>query len=122
MRHNKYGRKFSRPASQRRALLKSLLVSLLDHDKIKTTEAKCKSLRPIVERMITLARNAGTEPADAQASRRLAFARLGQKQTVKRLFDTIAPRYQDRKGGYTRILKLGTRLGDAAKMAVIELV
>ncbi len=116
MRHNKYGRKFSRPCGARKALLKGLLNSLFEHEKIQTTEAKAKAIRPLAERLITLARN------DTQASRRLAFARLGQKKVVKRLFDSIAPRYQERKGGYTRILHLGMRRGDAAKMAQIQLV
>ncbi|MBI2944683.1 MAG: 50S ribosomal protein L17 [Candidatus Wallbacteria bacterium] len=116
MRHNVHGRKFSRTSNQRRALLKGLLNSLLEHDKIKTTEAKAKTLRPLVERMITLART------DTMANRRLAFSRLGQKKTVKRLFETVAPRYAERKGGYSRIVRIGVRTGDAAMIAQIELI
>ncbi|MBI4870667.1 MAG: 50S ribosomal protein L17 [Candidatus Riflebacteria bacterium] len=134
MRHNKAGRKFSRPCGPRKALLKGLLNSLFEHDKLKTTEAKAKTLRPLAERLITMAKKAVVNrppakenekavvsPAE-QAKRRLAFARLGQKKVVTRLFETVAPRYQERKGGYARIIKLGRRLGDAAEMALIELV
>ncbi|MBI3891543.1 MAG: 50S ribosomal protein L17 [Candidatus Wallbacteria bacterium] len=116
MRHNVAGRKFSRTTNQRRALFKGLLNSLLEHDRIKTTEAKAKSLRPLVEKMITLARQ------DNMANRRLAFTRLGQKKVVTRLFETVAPRYAERKGGYSRIVRIGARLGDAAMMAQIELI
>ncbi len=128
MRHNVSGRKFSRPSGHRKALLKNLLNSLFEHEKLKTTEAKAKTLRPLAERLITLAKS--VEPIKEgekstslqQAKRRLAFSRLGQKKVVTRLFEVIAPRYAERKGGYTRIIKLGTRLGDAAKMAEISLV
>lgn len=134
MRHRKSNRRFDRPFNQRKALFKGLANDLLLHGRITTTLAKAKAIRPKVERLISLARE------DTRHHRRLAFARLGGKaplvpakhqgknkrverrNVVSLLFDEIAPRYKERPGGYTRILKLGARHGDAAEMAVIELV
>lgn len=110
-------RSFNRPANQRRALLRSLARSLVIHESISTTEAKAKALRPMIERLITLGKS-GT-----LAHRRLAKSRLGDDAAVKKLFESIAPRYADRKGGYTRIVKRSVRgKSDARKLAYIALV
>ncbi len=110
-------RSFNRPANQRRALLRSLARSLVLHERISTTEAKAKELRPMVERLVTYGKT-GTI-----ASRRLAKARLGDDAAVKKLFDSIAPRYVERKGGYTRIVKRSVRgPSDARKLAYIAFV
>lgn len=118
MRHHDTNRKFGRKANVRRALLRSLLVALITHGRITTTEAKAKEIRPMVEKLITKAA-AGTVTA-----RRLINSRLGgnQETLVKKLVDEIAPKYKDRNGGYTRIVKLPPRKGDAAAMAIIEFV
>ena len=116
MRHRKSGRKFDRPGDARRSLLKGLVGDLLRHERLQTTEAKAKEIRPIAERMITLGK-AGTVPA-----RRQAMAYVNDKDVVKKLFADIAPRFASRPGGYTRIIKLGPRLGDGALMAQVELV
>lgn len=117
MRHHDRNRKLGREDSQRLALLRSLAVSLIEHGKITTTEAKAKELRPFVERLVTYGKS-GT-----LASRRLTISRLGgNEDATKELFDTIAGKYKDRQGGYTRISKLGPRGNDAAAMAVIEFV
>ncbi len=116
MRHRRAGRKLGRNTNHRKALLRNLANSLIEHGKIVTTLSKAKTLRPRIEKLITLARN------DTTANRRLAFRRLQRKSTVKRLFETLAPRFTDRPGGYTRILKLGPRKGDGAEMAQIEFV
>ena len=116
MRHRKNGRKFDRPGDERRALLRGLVSDLLRHERMKTTEAKAKEIRPIAEKMITLGKD-GTVHA-----RRQAFAYINDKDVVKKLFDEIAPRFTARPGGYTRIIKLGPRLGDGAQMAQVELV
>jgi large subunit ribosomal protein L17 len=117
MRHHDNIRKFGRPRNQRHALLKGLMLSLISHGRIETTEAKAKELRPHIEKLITKA-NEGTIH-----SRRLVIARLyNLTAEASKLIDTIAPKYKDRKGGYTRISKLPRRAGDAAKMAVIELI
>jgi len=108
---------FNRPANQRRALLRSLARSLIMHERISTTEAKAKALRPYVERLVTYGKS-GT-----LASRRLAKAKLGDDAAVKKLFATIAPRYADRHGGYTRVIKRTRRgAGDARKLAYIAFV
>lgn len=101
---------------QRRALFRALTTALIREERIETTEAKAHELRPIVEKMITLARDPSLH------HKRQALAYLTDEDVSKKLFETIAPRYQDRPGGYTRILKLGPRRGDAAPMAIIELV
>jgi large subunit ribosomal protein L17 len=117
MRHLKKNRKFGRKKDVRNALMKSLAISLVRHEKIKTTEAKAKELRPIIEKLVTKA-NEGT-----LASRRIVMSRLmNQNPETKKLVDDIAPRYKEGKGGYTRITKLPQRLSDGAKMAVIEFV
>lgn len=116
MRHRVAGRKLSRNSSQRKALLRNLATDLLRHGKIQTTEAKAKSLRPVVEKLVTLAKR-----GDLHA-RRQAAAKLYSPAVLQKLFDEIAELYQDRPGGYTRIYKLGPRKGDGAPMALIELI
>jgi large subunit ribosomal protein L17 len=116
MRHKVSGRKFDRPGDERRALLKGLVSDLFRHERMKTTEPKAKEIRPIAEKMITLGKD-GTVHA-----RRQAAAYITDKTVVKKLFEEIAPRYASRPGGYTRIIKLGPRLGDGASMAQLELV
>lgn len=116
MRHQRAGQKFGRNSSARTALFRSLLVSIFQHDKIITTVEKAKNIRPKAEKLITLARQ------DSFHNRALAFRYLQKKAVVKRLFETVAPRYRERPGGYTRIIKLGPRVGDAADMAQIELI
>ncbi len=116
MRHRKKGRKLSRSPEHRKATLRNLAANLFRHGRIETTTAKAKEVRPFAERLITLARR-----GDLHA-RRLATSRLHDKDAVGMLFEEIGPRFAERPGGYTRILKLGTRKGDAAEMALIELV
>jgi large subunit ribosomal protein L17 len=116
MRHRVAGRKLNRNAAQRKALLRGLATELFRHGKLQTTEAKAKSLRPMVEKLITLAKR-----GDLHA-RRQAAARLYDPAILQLLFDELADLYQDRPGGYTRIYKLGPRKGDGAPMALIELV
>ena len=117
MRHRQDRRKLSRSASHRKALFMNLAREVIDHERIKTTEAKAKAVKPEVEQLITLARR-----GDLHA-RRQALAILGQdKFTVHKLFEEVAPRYAERPGGYTRILKLGPRRSDATEMVYIELV
>ena len=117
MRHQKTRHKLSRDSAHRKALLMNLSREVIDHERIRTTHAKAKALRPEVEKLITLAKR-----GDLHARRR-AMARLGQdKFVVYKLFEEIAPRYAERPGGYTRILKLGPRPSDATEMALIELV
>ena len=118
MRHRRKGRKLGRDASHRKALFSNMAGSLFEHGRIKTTEAKAKELRPIAEKLSTLARK---DPGDVAAQRQ-AVAYLRSKDSVHRLFHEVAPRFTERPGGYTRIVKLGPRLGDAAPMAYIELV
>lgn len=123
MRHKVFGRKLGRSSAHRKALRRNLMSELFKHERIRTTQAKAKSIRPEAERLITLAKR-GLQAGDAKMvhARRLVSARLNGADTVKKLFDEIAPRYAERKGGYTRLLKLGPRLGDAAEMVVLELV
>jgi large subunit ribosomal protein L17 len=116
MRHRKKGRKLNRTASHRRATLRNMATSLFRHGRIRTTTAKAKELRPYAERLITLAKR-----GDLHA-RRLAAAKIQDRQVLGTLFDDLGPRYAERPGGYTRILKLGSRKGDAAEMSLIELV
>lgn len=116
MRHANRNKKFGRERNQRKALVRSLAQSFLKEGRIKTTEAKAKALRPFVERIITHART-GTA-----ASRRLVKTRLGNDMNLSKLYKDIAPRHASRNGGYTRVVKVGRRLSDGAKMAIIELV
>ncbi|MGB1780275.1 MAG: 50S ribosomal protein L17 [Longimicrobiales bacterium] len=116
MRHRKKGRQLSRTRSHRKATLRNLATSLFRHERIETTTAKAKELRPYAERLITLARR-----GDVHA-RRLAAMKIQDREVLGKLFDEIAPRYMERPGGYTRVLKLGNRKGDAAEMSLIELV
>ncbi|MBO7208265.1 MAG: 50S ribosomal protein L17 [Clostridia bacterium] len=109
-------RKFSRPTDQRVAMLKNLTTSLLENGKIETTVAKAKEVRSTAEKMITLGKE------NTLHSRRNALTFITKEDVVKKLFDEIAPKYADRQGGYTRIIKIGPRRGDAAEMAIIELV
>lgn len=116
MRHRSGYRKLNRTSSHRAAMFRNMAGSLLRHEAIKTTLPKAKELRRVVEPLITLAK------APSVANRRLAFARLRDRDMVVKLFDLIGPRYQSRNGGYTRIMKFGFRHGDNAPMALIELV
>lgn len=116
MRHQKAGRKFGRNPAQRTALLRQLAISMILHERITTTEAKAKTLRPVVEKLITMARD------DSPHHRKLVMSRIDHPLAAAKLFDVIAPRYEAAPGGYTRISKLGPRHGDAAPMALIELV
>jgi large subunit ribosomal protein L17 len=116
MRHRRSGRKLNRTAEHRKALFANMAAALVKHEQIVTTLPKAKDLRGVVERLITLAKR-----GDLHA-RRLAVARLRDEAMVSKLFDTLGPRYKDRSGGYTRVLKAGFRYGDSAPVAVIELV
>jgi large subunit ribosomal protein L17 len=116
MRHQKKTVKLGRTAAHRKSLLANQVCSLIEHKRIKTTLAKAKAVRPLAEKMVTLGKR-----GDLHA-RRIAAGYLGQKDAVKKLFAEIAPRAADRKGGYTRIIKLGQRLSDSAPMAYIEWV
>ena len=116
MRHRHGLRKLNRTSSHRLAMLRNMSVSLLQHEAIKTTVPKAKELRRVVEPMITLAKE------DSVANRRLAFNRLRDRDSVTKLFNDLGPRFNARPGGYTRILKMGFRVGDNAPMAYVELV
>jgi large subunit ribosomal protein L17 len=116
MRHRKMGRRFSRDSGHRQAMFSNLAASLIRHEQIVTTLAKAKDLRRVVDKYITLAKRGDLN------SRRLAASRMRDEDMVKKLFDTLGPRYKARSGGYTRVLKAGYRYGDSAPVAVIELV
>ncbi len=116
MRHRKSGRPLGRNSSHRRAMFRNMTSSLIRHGTIRTTVPKAKELRRVVEPLITLAK------VDGLAQRRRAFDRLRDKEVVGKLFNELGPRYQDRPGGYVRILKTGFRAGDAAPMAIVQLV
>ena len=116
MRHNKTGRRLGRNSSHKKAMLRNMVTSLFEHERIVTTTPKAKELRKVADKMITLAKR-----GDLHARRRAART-IRDKEILKILFDDIGPRYSDRNGGYTRIVKLETRFGDGAPMAVIELV
>ena len=123
MRHQVAGYKLGRSKDQRTALRKNLINQLFEHERIRTTRTKALAIRGDAERLITLARNSGSgSDIDKVNARRTAAARLGNPDTVRKLFDDIAPRYVNRPGGYTRMLKLGLRKGDAAEIVMIELV
>lgn len=116
MRHRVHGRKFGRNTGQRTALLKGLAVSLILNERVTTTEAKAKSIRPYVEKLVTIARD------DTEHHRRLIRARIGNERATQKLFEVIGPRFDSQGGGYTRIYKLGQRKGDGAPLALIEFV
>jgi large subunit ribosomal protein L17 len=116
MRHAKSGRKLNRTASHRKAMFANMAVALIKHEQIKTTLPKAKDLRPVVDRLITLGKRGGLH------ARRQALATLRDDTIAAKLFDQLGPRYKDRPGGYTRVIKAGFRYGDMAPMAVIELV
>jgi large subunit ribosomal protein L17 len=114
MRHLRDGRKLNRSAAHRKALMRNLVKALLQREQIRTTDAKAKELRRWADRIVTLGKQ------NTPHARRLAFAYLGSDTLVQRLFEDVAPRFQSRAGGYTRILKIGTRRGDAAPMSLVE--
>jgi len=116
VRHQRKGRRFGIQPSHRRQMLANLACSVLEHGRVKTTEARAKEVKSLVEKMITMGK------AGDLNSRRTAISQLRNKQISYRLFNDIAPRYADRQGGYTRIIHLGPRLGDAAEMVYLELV
>ncbi len=116
MRHRKSGKKLGRTSSHRKAMYRNMTASLVNEELIKTTVVKAKELRRVIEPLITLAKQ------DDVSRRRLAFARIRDKAAVAKLFDELGPRYNDRPGGYLRILKCGPRAGDKAPMAYVELV
>ena len=116
MRHRKSGRKLNRNSAHRKAMYRNMAASLIKHETIKTTLPKAKELRRVIEPLITIAKD------DGVASRRLAFDRLRDKEAVGKLFVELGPRFKERPGGYLRILKMGFRRGDAAPMAIVQLL
>jgi len=116
MRHRNEGRKLSRNTSHRRALLRNLVTALLEHGRLMTTLPKAKEVRPLAEKMITLGKR------DSLHARRQVHSYLLKDETARKVFSTIAPKFADRKGGYSRIIKLGNRKGDGADLAIIELL
>ena len=117
MRHRVKGYKLGRTAAHRTAMTRNMMVSLIDHERITTTVPKAKHLRPIIEKIVTLAKE------DTQANRRRMFSKLRDKEAVQKLFDVLGPRFKERPGGYCRILKISKpRLGDAGERAIIEFV
>ena len=116
MRHNVAGRKLGRPTAHRMAMYKNMVVSLLQHERIQTTEPKAKEVRGLAEKIITRGKKGTLH------ERRQAMAFVGDEKIVKKTFEDLANRYKDRQGGYTRLIKLGPRKGDAAPMAILELV
>lgn len=123
MRHSVAGYKLGRTKSARIALRRNLIKQFFTYERIQTTKAKAAAIRGDAERLITLAKSSADASAEQKVhARRLAVSKLGDDQVIKRLFDEIAPRFASRNGGYTRVTKLGPRLGDAAEMVVLELV
>lgn len=123
MRHKVAGKKLGRSKDQRRALRRVMVKQLFEHERIRTTRAKAEAVRGQAEKLITLAkRGNAAEGAEAVHVRRLAAARLADKEIVSKLFDDIAPRFEKRQGGYTRMTKLGLRQGDSSEMVILELV
>ena len=116
MRHRQAGRKLNRTSSHRKSLFKNMAQALIKHEQIVTTLPKAKELKRVIEKLITLGKKSNLH------ARRLAFNQIRDKEMVSKLFGTLAPRYSDRSGGYSRVLKAGFRYGDSAPMAVIELV
>jgi large subunit ribosomal protein L17 len=123
MRHNVAGHKLGRTMGARTALRRNLIRQLFVHERIRTTEAKASAVRADAERIITIARNSanGTD-SEKVAARRLVVSKMGNNQMIKRIFDEIGPRFANRNGGYTRVVKLGPRLGDSAEMVILELI
>jgi large subunit ribosomal protein L17 len=123
MRHSVAGYRLGRTTSSRLALRRNLIKQFFTHERIQTTKAKAAAVRGEAERLITIAKKSADGTADQKVNaRRLAASKLGDNQIIKRLFDEIAPRFATRNGGYTRVIKLGPRHGDAAEMVVLELV
>jgi large subunit ribosomal protein L17 len=123
MRHKVAGYRLGRSSGARIALRRNLVRQLFTHDRIRTTKAKAAAIRGEAEKIITIARNsASASDAAKVAARRQVISKLGDNSTVKRLFDEVAPRFANRNGGYTRVVKLGPRLGDSAEMVILELV
>ncbi len=123
MRHNIAGYKLDRTSGARIALRRNLMKQFFEHERIRTTKAKAAAIRGEAEQIITIARNsANASDAEKVAARRLVASKLGDNRVIKRVFDEIAPRFANRNGGYTRIMKLGPRLGDSADMVILELV
>ena len=123
MRHKIAGYRLGRTSGARIALRRNLVRQLFTHDRIRTTKAKAAAVRGEAEKIITIARNsASASDAGKVAARRQVMSKLGDNSTVKRLFDEVAPRFANRNGGYTRVVKLGPRLGDSAEMVILELV
>lgn len=116
MSYTKGNRKFGRETNQRRALLRSLAIALINEEKIKTTESKAKEIRPMVEKIITKGKS------DSLATRRMLISRLGSEEATEKIIKVISPRYKERNGGYTRITKIGRRISDASPMAYIQFV
>jgi len=116
MRHRKQGRRLNRSSSHRKAMLSNMAASLIKHEQITTTISKAKEIRPVVEKLVTLGKKGSLH------DRRQALSKLSEKAAVDKLFSTLAERYADRPGGYTRIIRAGFRYGDSAPMAVIEFV
>lgn len=122
MRHGIKHRKLNRTSSHRKAMLANMAASLVKHEQILTTLPKAKELRPYLEKLITMGKQAAANPDRYVAKRRQAIAKMRDETQVKKIFDVLAERYEDRPGGYVRIMKAGFRYGDAAPMAIIELV
>ena len=123
MRHKVVGKRLSRSKDQRLALRRNLVKQLFEHERIRTTRAKAEAVRGQAEKLITLAkRGNAAEGAEAVHVRRLAVSRMADKDAVTKLFDDIAPRFENRQGGYTRMTKLGIRKGDSAEMVILELI
>ena len=123
MRHQVAGKRLNRSSGNRKALRSTLIKQLFTHDKIKTTRAKAQAIRGEAEKLITVAKNSSKgSDIDKVNARRYVAAKLNNAEVVKRLFDNIAPRFEERNGGYTRIIKLGPRKGDVAEMVLLELV
>jgi large subunit ribosomal protein L17 len=116
MRHRVAGRQFGRSSGERKALYRNLMVSVIQHDGINTTEAKAKTIRPMVEKLVTLAKN------DTPANRKVAMSHIPNQAAVTKLFENLGPKYRERPGGYTRIYHTGFRLGDAAPMVRLSFV
>lgn len=122
MRHQRYGRTLGRSSGHRKALFKNLITELFRYGQIETTEAKAKAIRPLAERMITIAKRGRAGRIDEVHARRLLRSRLSDPEIAAFVYNELGPRYEERPGGYTRIFKMGPRKGDNAPMAIIELV